>query len=88
MDNALQHYIFMCVYIFEVLEAGVFKDFRVVLLQSKMLSSPNKKFVLSRSFLNFLRIFCKLKGEFLRIWENFAPPLGNLTIIFCPGAGN
>ena len=26
-----------------------------------LLSSPNKKFVLSRSFLNFLRTFCKLK---------------------------
>ena len=36
MDNALQHYIFMYVYIFEVLEAGVFKDFRVVFLQSKI----------------------------------------------------
>ena len=22
------------------------------------------------------------------MWENFAPPPGNLTIIFCPGAGN
>ena len=27
MDNVLQHYIFMYVYIFEVLEAGVFKTF-------------------------------------------------------------
>ena len=38
MDNALQHYIFMYIFIIsiEVLEAGVFKDFRVVLLQSKI----------------------------------------------------
>ena len=35
MDNALQHYIFMYVYIFEVLEAGVFKDFRVVCFSLK-----------------------------------------------------
>ena len=40
-----------------------------------LLSSPNKKFVLSRSFLNFLRIFCKLKEQFFRVSENFAPPL-------------
>ena len=26
--------------------------------------------------------------QFLRVWENFAPPPGNSTIIFCPGAGN
>ena len=39
-----------------------------------MLNSPNKNFLLSRSFLNFLMIFRKLKEQFLRVWENFAPP--------------
>ena len=42
-----------------------------------MLSSPNKKFVLSRSFLDFLRIFCKLKYQFLPLWEKFCPIPGN-----------
>ena len=50
-----------------------------------LLSSPNKKFVLSRSFLNFLRIFCKLKEQFFRDWENFAPPPGIRPSFFCPG---
>ena len=26
--------------------------------------------------------------QFLRVWEIFAAPPGNSTIIFCPGAGN
>ena len=33
----------------------------------------NRKFVLSHSFLNFLRSFCKLKEQF-RVWENFSSP--------------
>ena len=38
---------------------------------------------------SFFKDFCKLNMEqFLRVWENFAPPPGNSTIIFCPGAGN
>ena len=53
-----------------------------------MLSSPNKKFVLSRSFLNFLRIFGKLKEQFLRVWENFVPPPGIRPSFFAPGAGD
>ena len=55
MDNGLQHYIFMYVYIHCFIEykAGVFKDFRVVLLQTFSLKykgfvkSPNEKFVLT-----------------------------------------
>ena len=34
-----------------------------------MLSSPNKKFVLSRNFLNFLRIFASSKGSFFKFGE-------------------
>ena len=26
--------------------------------------------------------------QLLRVWENFTPPPGNSTIIFCPGAVN
>ena len=43
--------------------------------------------ILSRSFLNFLRIFCKLKEQFLRVWENFAPPPGIRPSFFAPGQG-
>ena len=50
-----------------------------------MLSSPNKIFVLSQIFLNFLRIFCKLKGEFLRALENFAPLPGIQPSFFARG---
>ena len=79
MDNGIQHYILMYVTIYSLfllnIKAGVLKDFRVVLL--------------SRSLLNFFKDFCKLNMEqFLRVWKNFAPPPGNSTIIFCPGAGN
>ena len=53
-----------------------------------LLISPNIKFVLSRSFLNFLRIFCKLyKEQFLRVWENFAPPPEIRPSVFAPGQG-
>ena len=52
-----------------------------------MLNSPNKKFVLSHSFLNFLRLFCKLKEQFLQVWENFAPPPGIRSSFFAPGQG-
>ena len=31
----------------------------------------------------FLRIFCKLKEQFLRVWENFAPPPG-IRPLFLP----
>ena len=54
-----------------------------------LLSSPNKKFVHSRSFLNFFKDFCKLKEQFLRIWENFAPHPGIRPSLLdkknCPG---
>ena len=42
---------------------------------------------MSRSFLNFLRIFCKLKEQLLRVWENFAPPLGIRPSFFALGQG-
>ena len=44
-----------------------------------MLSSPNRKFVLFRSFLNFQGFFCKLKEQLLRVWENFVPTPENST---------
>ena len=50
-----------------------------------LLSSANKKFVQSRSFLKFLRIFCKLKEQFLRGLKNFAPPPGIRPSFFAPG---
>ena len=56
-------------------KAGVFKDFRVVLL--------------SRSPLNFLRTFASLKwSSFFEFGKNFVPPPGNSTIISSPRAGN
>ena len=51
----------------------------------KYKGSPNKKFVLSGSFLNFLRTFCKLKEQSLRVWENFAPPPGIRPSFFVLG---
>ena len=71
--RVVQHYTFMY---FDT-KAGVFKDFRVVLL--------------SRSLLNFLRTFASLilnTEQFLRVWENFAPSPGISTIILRPGGGN
>ena len=57
------------------IKAGVFKDFQVILLSHSLLTS--------------FKDFRKLNMEqFLRVWENFTPPLGNSTINFCPGAGN
>ena len=52
-----------------------------------LLSSPNKNVVLSHSFLTFLRSFCKLKAQFLTVWENFAPPLGIQPSFFALGQG-
>ena len=73
----------------------IFELFCFSLKHKGFLSSPNKKVVLSRSFLNFLRIFCKLKEQFLRVWENFAHPREfdhhflprgrELDKKFCPG---
>ena len=87
-------YIYVCIYSLFLLnmKAGVFKHFGVVLLQSiknikVLLNSPNKKFVLSRSFLTFFRIFCKLKEQFLRVWENFAPTPGVQPSFFASGQG-
>ena len=65
----------------------IFELFCFSLKHKGFLSSPNKKVVLSRSFLNFLRIFCKLKEQFLRVWENFAPPPGIRPSFFAPGQG-
>ena len=56
------------------MKAGGFKDFRVVLL--------------SRSLLNFLRTFASFNMEqFLRVWENFAPPPGIRPSFFAPEQG-
>ena len=49
-----------------------------------MLSSPNKKFVLSRSFLNFLRTFCKLKGGVSSNLGKFCPTPGEFDHHFLP----
>ena len=55
--------------------------------QKPLMGAVGKKFVLSRSFLNFLRIFCKLKEQFIQVWENFAPPPGIRPSFFAPGQG-
>ena len=87
-------YVYVCMYsLFQLkywrLEyLKIFEWFCFNLKYKSFVKFSKQKFVLSRSFLNFLRIFCKLKGEFLWVWETFAPPPGNLAIIFCPGAGN
>ena len=52
-----------------------------------MLSSPNKKFVLSGSFLNFSRTFRKLKEQFLRGWKNSDPLLGIRPSFIATGQG-
>ena len=65
----------------------IFELFCFSLKHKGFLSSPNKKVVLSLSFLNFLRIFCKLKEQFLRVWENFAPPPGIRPSFFARVAG-
>ena len=49
-----------------------------------LLSSPNKKFVLSRSFLNFLRIFCKVKEQFYSTLEKFLPHPREFNHYFWP----
>ena len=84
--------IYLCMYIFIVLIEYQGWSFQTlssvsapVLNITVLLSSPNKKFVLSRSFLNFLTISCKLKVQFL---ENFAPPPGIRPSFFASGAGN
>ena len=52
------------------------------------LSSADKKVVLSRSSFNFfLGFFCKLKKQFLQVWENFAPPSGIQPSFFASGQG-
>ena len=44
--------------------------------------------LLSRSLLNFLRTFASFNTEqFLRVWENFAPPPGIRPSIFALGQG-
>ena len=93
MDNGLQHYIFMYVYIhcfnsiWRLEYLKTLEWFCFSLKYKGLLNSPNKKFVLSRSFLNFLRIFCKLKEQFLRVWENFVPPSGIRQSFFASGQG-
>ena len=93
MDNSLQHYIFMYVYIhcfnwiWRLEYLKTLEWFCFSLKYKGFLNSPNKKFVLSRSFLNFLRIFCRLKEQFLWVWENFAPPPRIRPSFFAPGQG-
>ena len=65
----------------------IFELFCFSLKHKGFLCSPNKNVVLSHSFLNFLRIFCKLKEQFLRVWENFAPPPGIRPSFFARGQG-
>ena len=73
MDNGLQHYIFMYVYIhcFNI-KAGVFKNFRVVLL--------------SRSLLHFSRTFeSSIRSSFFEFEKILPHPRGIRPSFFAPG---
>ena len=51
-----------------------------------LLSSPNKKFILSGSFLNFLRIIASLRSSSFEFGKILPHPR-EFDHHFCPGAG-
>ena len=73
MDNGVQHYIFMYVYIHWISRLEYLKTFQL--------------FCCLVVFLIF-EDFCKLNTEqFLRVWENFAHPRVIRPSFFAPGQG-
>ena len=79
MDNDRQHYIFMYVYIHCF--NGISKlDFEWFCFSLKYIGFEKNLYCL----VVFLRIFCKLKEQLLRVWENFPHPR-KFDHQFCPG---